>query len=113
MRIYFIRFRVSVTNLIMSNFEFLTVAQLEQQIDNKKRKNSTLFTVEFKCKVITSYLKRQKPEIPHRHKSFNFFQKLTGIDRRTIQKWVQDKDLYFNTPYKRYFNLLSYMILTK
>ena len=38
MRMYFIRFRVSVTNLIMSNFEFLTVAQLEQQIDNNKRK---------------------------------------------------------------------------
>ena len=38
MRIYFIRFRVSVANLIMSNFEFLTVAQLEQQIDNNKRK---------------------------------------------------------------------------
>ena len=73
--------------------KFLTVAQLEQQIDSKKRKNSTLFTVEFKCKVIASYLTRQKPEIPPRHKSFNFFQKLTGIDRRTIQRWVLDKDL--------------------
>ena len=89
-----------------------TVAQLEQQIDNKKRKNSTLFTVEFKCKVIASYLTRQKPEIPPRHKSFNFFQKLTGIDRRTIQRWVLDKDLYFNTPFKRYFNLLNYMIFS-
>ena len=78
MRIYFIRFRVSVTNLIMSNFEFLTVAQLEQQIDNKKRKNSTLFTVEFKCKVIASYLNRQKPEIAPHLKNFSFFQKLTG-----------------------------------
>ena len=94
--------------------EFLSVDQLEQQIvENKKGKKSTLFTVEFKCKVIASYLNRQKPEIAPHHKNFSFFQKLTGIDRRSIQKWVKNKDIYFNTPYKRYFNLLNYMIFTK
>jgi hypothetical protein len=39
----------------------------------------------------------QKTEIPPRHKSFNFFQKLTGIDRRTIQRWVLDKMVGFRT----------------
>ena len=88
----------------MFNFEFLTVAQLEKHIDNNKETNSTLFTVEFNCKFIASYLKKQKSKIPPRHKSFNFFQKLTGIVRKTIQRWVLDKDLCFSTPYKRYFN---------
>ncbi len=48
--------------------------------------------------------KEKKSKIPPRHKSFNFFQKLTGIDRKKIQRWVLDKDLCFSTPYKRYFN---------
>ena len=35
------------------------------------------------------------------------------IDRRTIQRRVLDNDLYSSTPYKRYFNLQNYMIITK
>ena len=51
----------------MFNFEFLTVAQLMQQIDNNKETNSTLFTVDFKFNIIASYLKKQKSKIPPRH----------------------------------------------
>ena len=85
----------------MSDYRFSSVAQLEQHMDSKIKKNHTLFTVEFKCKVIASYLNKQKPDIPLRHKSYYFFEKLTGIDRRLIMNWVPNKDAYFNTPYKR------------
>ncbi len=63
----------------MSEYRFSSVAQLEQHMDSKIKKNHTLFTVEFKCKVIASYLNKQKPDIPLRHKKNVFFEKLTGI----------------------------------
>jgi len=81
----------------MSNFEFLTVAQLEQQIDNNKRKNSHCLQSNLNAKSLQVISKKQKKEIPPRHKSFNFFQKLTGIDRRTIKRWVIDKMIGFRT----------------
>jgi hypothetical protein len=67
----------------MSEYRFSSIAQLEQHIGSKIKKNHTLFIVEFKCKVIASYLNKQNSEIPLRHKSC-LFEKLIGIDRRII-----------------------------
>jgi hypothetical protein len=63
----------------MSEYRFSSVAQSVQHMDSKIKKNHTLFTVEFKCKVIASYLNKQKPDIPLRNKNYVFFEKFAGI----------------------------------
>ena len=64
----------------MSDYRFSSVAQLEQHMDSKIKKNHTLFTVEFKCKVIASYLNKQKHNF--RHKSYVFFENYFTISRK-------------------------------
>jgi hypothetical protein len=78
--------RRTITNLVL-------IGHIHKKLITRKEKIQHCLQSNLNAKSLQVISKNKKTEIPPRHKSFIFFQKLTGIDRRTIQRWVLDKDL--------------------
>ena len=63
--------------------------------ENKKR-----YSVETKAKVVLHYRSLQSKE-NIQDKSINLMEKLFGVDRRTISKWIKKGDELINAKHKR------------
>ena len=66
---------------------FQSLVKFETYRDEKRRrrKSKIQFIIQFKFKVIKSYLAKQNPYILPEHKSYKCFQDLTGIDRGILK----------------------------